>query len=87
MYRLLYIFFLTALLPVMTAAQPIGVGSKLYTENVLLGHLASQSLEAAGYETEHNEQLGGTRILWNALLSGSQFSKSIFQNQKLSNSS
>lgn len=59
------------LMPVLASAQPIGIGSKLYTANVLLGHLASQSLEAAGYETVHNEQLGGTRILWNALLNGS----------------
>ncbi|MEX1196516.1 MAG: glycine betaine ABC transporter substrate-binding protein [Pseudohongiellaceae bacterium] len=70
MRRLLTIVF-TTLIPVLTSAQPIGIGSKLYTENVLLGHLASQSLEEAGFRTIHNEQLGGTRILWNALLSGS----------------
>ena len=52
-------------------AQPLNIGSKLYTESVLLGHLAAQSLQEAGYPAVHNEQLGGTRILWNALLSGS----------------
>ncbi len=52
-------------------AQTYGVGSKVYTENVILGHLAAQSLEAAGFPAQHNEQLGGTRILWNALLGGS----------------
>ena len=55
----------------LAAAQPINTGSKLYTESVLLGHLAAQSLQEAGYPAFHNEQLGGTRILWNALLSGS----------------
>ncbi len=53
------------------ASQPITIGSKLDTENVLLGHLAAQSLQEAGYQASHNEQLGGTRILWNALRSGS----------------
>jgi osmoprotectant transport system permease protein len=60
-----------SLLPSVVLAQPLTIGSKLYTENVLLGHLAAQSLQEAGYPTFHNEQLGGTRILWNALLSGS----------------
>ena len=59
------------LLPPVAIAQPINIGSKLTTENVLLGHLAAQSLQEAGYPTFHNEQLGGTRILWNALLNGS----------------
>lgn len=49
-------------------AQTLGVASKTYTENVLLGHLAVQSLEDAGFATSHSEQLGGTRILWSALL-------------------
>jgi len=59
------------LLSPLAVAQPMTIGSKLYTESVLLGHLAAQSLQEAGYPTFHNEQLGGTRILWNALLSGS----------------
>jgi len=62
---------LFGLLPLFAFAQPISIGSKLYTENVVLGYLAAQSLEDAGYSTLHNAQLGGTRILWNALLSGS----------------
>jgi len=70
MLRLAFIFF-ASLLPALAIAQPISIGSKLYTENVLLGHLASQSLEAGGFSTVHHEQLGGTRILWNALLNGS----------------
>jgi len=70
--RLVYLLALTiCLLSPVAVAQPITIGSKLYTESVLLGHLAAQSLQEAGYPTFHNEQLGGTRILWNALLSGS----------------
>lgn len=63
--------FFTCLLSPAAFAQPLTIGSKLYTESVLLGHLAAQSLQEAGYPSFHNEQLGGTRILWNALLSGS----------------
>ena len=70
-FRLFISLLLVAMCPLYVSAQPIGVGSKLYTESVVLGHLAAQSLEGAGYVTLYNEQLGGTRILWNALLSGS----------------
>ena len=50
-------------------AQPIvKIGSKLFTESVILGEITSQLLEVKGIETEYTEQLGGTRILWNALL-------------------
>ena len=64
----LFVFSLFAVAP--TYAQPLGVGSKVTTENVILGHLAAQSMQDAGFTTVHNEQLGGTRILWSALLSG-----------------
>lgn len=50
--------------------QTITVGSKLFTESVILGEIASQLAELEGYEREFFEQLGGTRILWNALLEG-----------------
>lgn len=70
--RFVYFLLLTiCLLPHVAVAQPITVGSKLDTESVLLGHLAAQSLQEAGFPTSYKEQLGGTRILWNALLSGS----------------
>ncbi len=71
--RRLYCLLLSILLlcPALATAQPIGVGSKLTTENVLLGELARQALNEAGHPARHNEQLGGTRILWNALLAGS----------------
>ena len=50
--------------------EPIRVGSKAFTEGVVLGEVATQVIRAAGLETEHRRQLGGTRILWNALLRG-----------------
>ncbi len=46
------------------------VGSKKFTESVILGELATQLAAAAGASAEHRRELGGTRILWEALLRG-----------------
>jgi osmoprotectant transport system permease protein len=46
------------------------VGSKKSTEPVLLGTAAEQLLAEAGFDAEHERELGGTRILWNALVAG-----------------
>ncbi len=46
------------------------VGSKKFTESVLLGNMAEQIVGAAGLEVEHRRELGGTRILWDALRAG-----------------
>ncbi|MCG8373420.1 MAG: ABC transporter permease subunit [Balneolales bacterium] len=52
------------------ARQPVQVGSKLFTESVILGDIATLLLEAEGFEVEFYDQLGGTQILWNALIEG-----------------
>jgi len=44
------------------------VGSKTFTESVVLGEIVTQLARSAGSEAQHLRQLGGTRILWNALL-------------------
>ncbi len=46
------------------------IGSKAFTESVILGELAAQLTREAGYEAEHRRQLGGTRVLWSALVRG-----------------
>lgn len=51
-------------------AEPIVIGSKKFTENIILGDLAVQLLESGGFEAEHRRELGGTRFLWNALVQG-----------------
>jgi osmoprotectant transport system permease protein len=52
-------------------ARPhVTVGSKKFTESVVLGEIATQMLANAGMAAEHQRELGGTRILWDALLSG-----------------
>lgn len=52
------------------AREEISVGSKKFTESVVLGELVRLSLENSGQKAIHRAELGGTRILWNALLAG-----------------
>ena len=48
----------------------VNVGSKKFTESVLLGELSTQIVESRGVPATHRRELGGTRVLWNALLAG-----------------
>jgi len=50
--------------------RTIRIGSKKFTESVILGDIADLVAKKAGYDSIHNRDLGGTRILWNALLNG-----------------
>ena len=50
--------------------RPLEVGSKAFTEGVVLGEIAVQALRAAGHPAVHRRELGGTRLLWAALLAG-----------------
>ncbi|MCY3763567.1 MAG: amino acid ABC transporter permease, partial [Gemmatimonadetes bacterium] len=51
-------------------APQIRVGSKAFTENVILGEMVTQLAAASGAEVDHQRELGGTRVLWEALLRG-----------------
>lgn len=46
----------------------VEVGSKKFTESVILGELATQLMASSGIKAKHRAELGGTRLLWNALL-------------------
>jgi osmoprotectant transport system permease protein len=48
----------------------VTVGSKVSTDSVILGELAAQLLESEGLKVRRRSQLGGTQLLWSALLSG-----------------
>ena len=50
--------------------KTIKIGSKKFTENVILGEIATLLIRAQNVNTIHIRELGGTRILWNALLKG-----------------
>ena len=51
-------------------AGPVVVGSKTFTESHVLAELATQTLEQAGVDVERRQGLGGTMVLWEALLAG-----------------
>lgn len=51
-------------------ASPVTVGSKSFTESVVLGELARIAAQQDGIFLEARKQLGGTRILWRALREG-----------------
>ena len=51
-------------------AAEVRVGSKKFTESVVLGEIATQVLRSAGTSAAHRAQLGGTQVLWHALLAG-----------------
>ena len=48
----------------------VRVGSKSFTESVILGDLLAHLGTQAGAEVEHLSELGGTQVLWKALVSG-----------------
>ena len=49
---------------------PVKVGSKVFTESVIVGELATGALERRGIRAEHVRGLGGTRVVWDALVRG-----------------
>ena len=49
------------------AQESIKIGTKAFTESVILGELLEQSIESEGADAVLFKQLGGTRILWSAL--------------------
>jgi osmoprotectant transport system permease protein len=50
--------------------RPVVIGSKKFTESVILGETLRLLALDAGHPARHRAELGGTRILWGALLSG-----------------
>ena len=50
--------------------RPLVVGSKKFTESVILGEVGAQLLRDAGFEARHRAEVGGTRVLWEALRRG-----------------
>jgi osmoprotectant transport system permease protein len=57
--------------PVSQSGQrPVIVASKVFTESVVLGEILSATLRKAGVPATHRRELGGTRVVWNALERG-----------------
>jgi len=51
-------------------APTIHVASKAFTESVILGEIVTELERDAGFEAEHRVGLGGSRLVWDALVSG-----------------
>ena len=51
-------------------AEPVVVGSKVFTESVILAEIVVQLLDESGVDGAHRRELGGTRVLWSALIRG-----------------
>ncbi len=56
--------------PSLVRAEELDVGSKKFTESVVLGELVARVLEHAGEQVGHRRELGGTQVLWKALVRG-----------------
>jgi osmoprotectant transport system permease protein len=60
---------LLALALVADDSQPaVRVGSKVFTESVILGEIARDLIHDAGMTVQHRRELGGTEVLFHALL-------------------
>ena len=53
-----------------TAPDPVRVASKTFTESVILGELVTEVLQQRGVPAKHLRDLGGTRVVWDALVRG-----------------
>jgi osmoprotectant transport system permease protein len=51
-------------------ASSVRIGSKVFTESVILGELARATAQQAGVDAVHQRELGGTSVLWKALQQG-----------------
>ncbi len=56
--------------PVLSNMPNLTVGSKSFTESVVLGELVSHLVRSADGTAIHRQAMGGTRVLWNALNNG-----------------
>src|SRR3990170_4048415 len=55
---------------VIGAVPEVKVGSKSFTEGVILGEIVAQLARNSGAEVLHRRELGGTQVLWNSLRRG-----------------
>lgn len=51
-------------------ANELKIGSKKFTESVILGEIVNKLAISEGINSVHLKELGGTRILWSALVKG-----------------
>ncbi len=69
-YGFLLFFVFLAFVTCSKQSDQIIVGSKKFTESVILGEIVKHIGNYSEVNIQHKDQLGGTRVLWNSLLSG-----------------
>ncbi|WP_420885420.1 glycine betaine ABC transporter substrate-binding protein [Candidatus Scalindua japonica] len=57
-------------LSVQSSTAEIKIGSKKFTESVILGEIVTHLIKSTGKQPVYMRELGGTRVLWNALKKG-----------------
>jgi len=63
------IFLFIASIPLTFAdSESVTIGSKGFTESVILGEIIDLIALSEGIPSDHKSELGGTRVLWSALL-------------------
>lgn len=61
---------LAGLAPLPQSTAQVRVGSKKFTESVILGEMLRLVIEDAGFKAVHYREFGGTRIVFDALVAG-----------------
>lgn len=82
--KVLLLFCGSVILHFNSQAETIRVGSKKFTESVILGEIAHLWMLDNDLESVHKKEIGGTKVLWNALLRGEidiypEYSGTLFQ--------
>ncbi|MEK8017101.1 MAG: glycine betaine ABC transporter substrate-binding protein [Candidatus Parabeggiatoa sp.] len=54
----------------LSANETFTIASKTHTESVILGELMTHLVNHTGVQTRHRRELGGTQVLWKALIRG-----------------
>lgn len=53
-----------------TSGPKVAIGSKSFTEGVILGEVLRLAAKSAGADARHNREMGGTPVVWQALNKG-----------------
>ena len=67
---ILLVLLLLVVVPRGSSMRGIRVGSKQFTESVILGEMLTQLIRSTGEEAAHVSELGGTRFVYDALKRG-----------------
>ena len=67
---MLIVLVVLAIVPTSFRKSGVKIGSKKFTESVILGEMIAGVVRSTGSEATHYQELGGTRLVFNALVKG-----------------